>query len=65
MNTRPKKVSVEKRAQVRDMLKFYRRQNGTSLVVNPDLAAKLRENKINPELYCIRMTAKVPANINA
>ena len=65
MEIRPKKVSAEKRQQVREMLKFYRRQNGTSLVVNPDLAVKLRENKINPELYAIRMTAKVTANINA
>jgi hypothetical protein len=59
MEIRPKKVSAEKRMQVREMLKFYRRQNGSSLVVNPDLAIRLRENKINPELYAIRMTAKV------
>lgn len=65
MEIRPKKVSAEKRQQVREMLKFYRRQNGSSLVVNPNLAIRLRENKINPELYAIRMTEKVTANINA
>ena len=65
MEIRPKKVSAEKRQQVREMLKFYRRQNDTSLVVNPDLVVKLRENKIKPELYCIRMTAKVTANVQS